>query len=193
MNTTSSMTIIERTDVLEKSVKDSQHSDNTRLRADLSDIRAAIETAKSGQDEPAKVVAALSRLQEALARFRATVEQVDGSNAELVALVHEAEATLARDVAARSRAIWAFVTEKLRGDTGTYVREIADGASLGPALIDDGLVHLHVKTRPTTGADGGIDDLVGTCGVWLCIGDSCVCTEWECSLDGPSGSFPLTT
>jgi len=72
------------------------------------------------------------------------------------------------------------------------IREIADAAYLGPALIDDGLVRLHVKTRPTTNPGAGIDDLTGTCGIWICnpFGDDCLCTEWECTLDGPSGSFP---
>ena len=186
------MTVIERIDALEERFVESQHADDAQLRADLSEMRAAIEAARSGQEEPVRVVTALSRLKRALAGFRAALERLGDADLELIAFAHEAETVVAREVAARSAVIWSYVAEKLRGDTRTYVREIADRSYLGPPLFNDELVRLHVKTRSTSGTTGGIDDLVATCGIWICnpFGDTCLCTEWECSGDGPSGSFP---
>lgn len=186
------MTVIEHIDALEKRFVGSHHFEDSRLDADLSEMRAAIEAAKSGQEEPVRVLAALSHLKEVVGDFRAVLERLGGADAELVALTHETEAAIARDLTARSMAIWTYVAEKLRGETRTYVREIAELSNFGPALINDGLIRLHIKTRSASSPAGGIDDLAATCGIWICnpFGETCLCTEWECSGDGPSGSFP---
>ncbi|MEX0348027.1 MAG: hypothetical protein AB3N15_01280 [Paracoccaceae bacterium] len=192
MTETSKSTIPERIDKLERCVSDCAQTTNPVLSARLAEMRAALDAAMSYNDEPVQTVVTLNRLHAALSALRDAMATSGGDRAACLALAHETEAEVLREVSERSRAIWRFIDEKLRGDTRTTLRQTSDTAYLGPALVDTALLRLHIKTRPTGGPAAGIDDLAATCGIWICnpFGDTCLCTEWECSGDGPSGSFP---
>jgi hypothetical protein len=151
-------------------------------------VRKSDDEAENG--EPARAVAALGEAKIALERVRAALEGADPSEGHLEAVDKVAElidARLAEYRGALERLVGRMLLQE--GNTA-YVRDIRNKTALGPPILDDGRLRVFLKSRSAQGFDDDIGDLTGTCGIWFCLGDSCVCHQWECTLDGPSGSFP---
>ncbi len=185
------MNIIERVEALEKRLSKSVLHEDKLLRAALAEIRGGVAKAKAANGAPTRVIVALTQVADAAHAFRAALG-CGTPDPELIALVEEAQAAVAREIVRRKAELLKFAGKMMgRDGAPAYLRKMADRRGFGPPLVHDGQLELYLKSRDTDGADDGdIDDLTATCGVWICIGDSCLCSDWECEGSGPSGQFP---
>ncbi|MES0827086.1 hypothetical protein [Ruegeria sp. SCP11] len=185
------MNVLEHIYTLEKHLNTLEQSADNPSKDAFAAVRSAVDDAKSHDGHATRVIADLSRLDSALASFGALHGGGEKGDAELQALTHEAQAALTRDLSKRRAELMAYVGRKMADDGNTaYVREIRDRDAFGPPVVSDGALQVYVGADGAGDPDDGIDDLTVTCGVWVCIFDRCACVEWECSGNGPRGSFP---
>jgi hypothetical protein len=152
-------------------------------------VHKAAEEEQSG--EPALVIDGLRQGKAKLQEYGKLLQQEKDNHPDLA----RAAERLARRIDRLLERYRAWV-RKLIGDLllrqgkSFYVRNIADRKALGPPVREDDNLQVYLRVWGRAGEGSDIDDLTATCGIWICVGDSCLCTEWECEGDGPGGSFP---
>jgi hypothetical protein len=186
------MPILDAIEALRKRLANTRIPDQEKLLSALDRAADAVRTSddQAGDGEPARAVAALGEARIALARVRAALEGTDEAKS-LQEAADRVDGLIDARLASFRGALERLVGRMLLQEGNrSYLREIRNRAVLGPPILEDGELKVFLKVRSAPGFDDDIGDLTGTCGIWFCPGDTCICHEWECTLDGPGGSFP---
>jgi len=152
-------------------------------------VRDSAEEAQSG--EPSLAINSLRIGKVNLQEYRKSLSPKDYDQQKLAKEAGEIESRVDGLLTRYDTSVRSLIGDLLLWEGNRHsIGRPEDITAFGPAVIAEEQFQIYLKTKEGALGDSDIDDLTATCGIWICPGDTCLCTEWECTGDGPGGSFP---